>query len=79
MNKQYSAICDNFGYWHVIEQDNSNNEIKKLLTLTKRELAVAVRDDLVLQYEQQKQDEEYEQIRAKRDNMSPLGDSDYEV
>lgn len=77
MNEKYLAICDNYGYWHVVEQ-LEDGEIKKLITLTKRELAFDVRDDLNNQILQAKEDS-YEEIRARRDNMSPIGNSDYEV
>lgn len=77
MNEKYLAICDNYGYWHVVEQ-LEDGEIKKLITLTKRELAIDVRDDLNNQFLQAKEDS-YEEIRARRDNMSPIGNSDYEV
>lgn len=77
MNEKYLAICDNYGYWHVVEQ-LEDGEIKKLITLTKRELAFDVRDDLNNQFLQAKEDS-YEEIRARRDNMSPIGNSDYEV
>jgi len=77
MNEKYLAICDNYGYWHVVEQ-LEDGEIKKLITLTKRELAFDVRDDLNNQILQEKEDS-YEEIRARRDNMSPIGNSDYEV
>ena len=77
MNEKYLAICDNYGYWHVVEQ-LEDGEIKKLITLTKRELAIDVRDDLNNQILQAKEDS-YEEIRARRDNMSPIGNSDYEV
>lgn len=77
MNEKYLAICDNYGYWHVVEQ-LEDGEIKKLITLTKRELAFDVRDDLNNQFLQAKEDS-YEEIRAKRDNMSSIGNLDYEV
>ena len=77
MNEKYLAICDNYGYWHVVEQ-LEDGEIKKLITLTKRELAFDVRDDLNNQILQAKEDS-YEEIRAKRDNMSSIGNLDYEV
>ena len=77
MNEKYLAICDNYGYWHVVEQ-LEDGEIKKLITLTKRELAFDVRDDLNNQFLQAKEDS-YEEIRAKRDNMISIGNLDYEV
>ena len=77
IDEKYLAICDNYGYWHVVEQ-LEDGEIKKLITLTNRELAMNVRDDLNNQILQAKEDS-YEEIRAKRDNMSSIGNLDYEV
>lgn len=51
INTKFLAICDNSGMWHVVEV-LENDELKILVQLTNRELAMSVRDDLNHQLEQ---------------------------
>ena len=53
MNDKILAICDNFGMWHVVEV-LENEELNRIVQLTNRELAFAVRDNLIYQLEQNK-------------------------
>lgn len=69
----YKAICDSHNFWHIIlTKDEKNTKI--LMSMTDKTQALKIRDQL-----NKNTIQDYENIRARRDNMSSPGDKNYEI
>ena len=73
MKDRYIALLSNEGFWHVVDQSVSLPETNTIVILSNRNTALAVCDDL------NAQQDIYDDIRARRDNMSSPGNHDYEI